>query len=135
MQVRINVVVAVPRSASRHLCVNDDVERVAFAEGENVVFLEESFHTSRMVAELKKVKLLLLDEGDRLFDSEEESAGHDARHHKHGAEGESQLEQIDLVVGQLVHTVEQNEETENSPEGEGGDDDGGHCAKYSSEFL
>ena len=125
----------VRENAAHHFCMNDDVERVAFAEGENVVFLEESFHTSRMGAELKKVKPSLLDEGDRLFDSEEESADHKARHQKHGAEGETQLEQIGLVGGQFVHTVEQNEETENGPEDEGGDEDGGHCASRVAAFY
>lgn len=123
-------------NAAHHFCMNDDVERAALAEGENVVLLEGSFHTSRMGVELKNVKhLLLLDPVNGLVNGDKKRTADDADNENHRANGQSQLEQIGLGVGQFINRVEQHKETKDGPNNEGGDKDGGHVGYYYGRFL
>lgn len=91
---------------------------------------------NNMVSFYVKVKhLLLLEPGNGLFNRDEKRAADDGDRENHRANCQSQLEQIGLGVGQFLNRVEQHKETENGPNNEGGDKDGGHVGYYYGSFY
>lgn len=101
--------------AAHELVLGNNAPDVSVLLLVRAVIDSSSVHIGKNGSFYRKVKVLLLEPSNRLFNSDKEPADQSPRHHQHRTKDNSQLEQIGLVGGQFVHIVEQNKEPENSP--------------------